>query len=334
MSAIRIAVDLDSLYTNIYVVGGGMVLSEPTVAAVDGTTGEVKAVGTEARKMVGKTAKNTKTVFPVFDGDIVNEKVAVELLKYFFNKLGFGSFLSSIEAVVSVPCGISPESFNKYRNVIKKANVKKAYFVEAPILSALGQRIPLSDFSPCFLIDMAGGTTNIAALTLDGIIAGVSVNFGSNMIITDVIDFVAEMFGLQIGVLTAERLKKEIGSLDVNDGLSTVVNGRDALSGTPKSLSIKAMEVMPAIKKYYDKIAEVALAVLTKLPPEVSAEIRHAGLYVSGVGADVYGIEKYFSDKFDFKINVADTPEYSVALGGGILLSDKSRLARLCIKTD
>lgn len=210
MPAYKLAIDLDSLYTNIYVVGGGLVLSEPTVAAVDATDGTVKAVGSDARKLIGKTAKNTKIVFPVFEGEIVNEKVAAELLKNFLSKLEISSRIYGLEAVVSVPCGISPESYIKYEKTIKNAGIRKAKFVEAPILSALGQRIPLNDFSPCFVIDMAGGTTNVAALTLDGIIAGVSVNLGSGMIITKIIDYIAEMFSLQIGILTAEKIKKEI----------------------------------------------------------------------------------------------------------------------------
>ena len=335
MSGVKIAVDFDSLYTNIYMLGGGLVLSEPTVAAVDSTgKGDVKAVGEEARKIIGKTAKGTKIVFPVFEGEIVNEKVAQVLLKSFFAKIGINSKLFGVTAVVSVPCGISPDSLIKYERVFKSAGVRKIIFIEAPILSALGQHIPLNDFSPCFLIDMAGGVTNIAALTLDGIIAGVSVNYGSNLVITEIIDYIAEVFGLQIGILTAERLKKDIASLDVNDGLSTVINGRDIKTGTPKSLSVKASELVLPVKKYYDKVAEVAMAVLTKLPPEVSAEIRHSGVYVSGVGASVYGLKKYYSEKFDIKINLAENNEYSVAIGGGILVSDKVRTQKLAINVN
>ena len=332
MNGVKIAVDFDSIYTNIYMLGSGLVLSEPTVAAVDTTDkGDVKAVGEEARKIIGKTAKNTKIVFPVFEGEIVNEKVATFLLKAFFNKIGIGSRLFGINAVVSVPCGISPESLSKYEKVFKNAGASKVRFVEAPILSALGQRIPLNDFSPYFLIDMAGGVTNIAALTLDGIIAGVSINCGNNLVITEIIDYIAEVFGLQIGILTAERLKKDIASLDSNDGLSTVINGRDIKSGAPKSLSVKASELVLPVKKYYDKIAEVAMSVLIKLPPEVSAEIRHSGVYVSGIGASVYGLKKYYSDKFNIKINVAENNEYSVAIGGGVLISDKDRVDKLSI---
>lgn len=335
MSIDKIAIDFDSSYTTIYKLGSGVVLSEPTVAAVSADAkNQIKAVGYEARKLIGKTAENTKIVFPVFEGEIVNEKVATKLITAFLRKIGVKSSIFGVSAVVSVPCGAEPQTYAKYKNVLKGAGISKISFVEAPILSAIGQRIPMTDSSPCFLIDMAGGTTNIAAVTLDGVIAGVSVNFGNNKIVTDIIDYIAEVHGLQVGILTAERIKKEIGSLVDNDGLATVINGRDVETGTPRSLSIKAMDVIAPVKKYFDKVAEIAMAVLVKLPPEVSAEIRHSGIYVSGIASSIYGLSKYYEKKFDMQINLAENNEYSVALGGGMILGDKSLIKKLSITVD
>lgn len=332
MAVEKLAIDFDSVNTNIYVLGGGLVLSEPTVAAVDVNDGaEVKAVGDEARKLIGKTAKNTKIVFPVFEGEIVNEKVAVGLLNSYLKKLGIKNGFSGCHVIFPVPCGVTADILEKYKKVAKGCGVGKVYFSEAPLLSALGQRIPLNDSSPCFIIDMAGGTTNIAAVSLDGIIAGISVNFGANKISTDIMDYVAENYGLQIGLLSAEKLKKEIGSLAVNDALSTVVNGRDLKSGAPRSISIKAMDIKEPVSKYYDKIAELAISVLQKLPPEVSAEIRHAGVYVSGVASSVYGLEKYYGDKFGMKINVAEHGTMAVALGGGIAIGNSELLKKVTL---
>ncbi len=332
MATVKLAIDLDSAYTNIYMLGGGLVLSEPTVAAVgQDDKAEVKAVGAEAKKLIGKTAKNTKIVFPVYEGEIVNEKVATSILSAFLKKLEIKNKLTSCHALFSVPCGVTAEMLDKYRLVAKKCGISRVYFIETPLLSALGQRIPLNDSTPCFIIDMAGGVTNIGAVTLDGVIAGISVNFGSNKISTDIIDFVAENYGLQIGLLTAERLKKEIGSLLDNDALSTVVNGRDVKTGTPRAISLRAMDILEPVAKYFDKISELALTVLKKLPPEVSAEIRHAGVYVSGEGSCLYGLEKYYAEKFGMKINVADNGQMSVALGGGVALGDKELLNKIAI---
>lgn len=335
MSIDKIAIDFDSSYTTIYKLGSGVVLREPTVAAVSADAKkQIKAVGYEARKLIGKTAENTKIVFPIFEGEIVNEKVATKLIVAFLRKIGIKGSLFGVHAVVSVPCGTEPKTYAKYQSVLKNAAISKFSFIEAPILSAIGQRIPMTDSTPCFLIDMAGGTTNVAAVTLDGIIAGVSVNFGNNKIVTDIIDYIAETHGLQVGLLTAERIKKEIGSLVDNDGLSTVINGRDVETGTPRSLSIRAKDVIVPVKKYFDKIAEIAMSVLVKLPPEVSAEIRHSGIYVSGIASSVYGLSKYYENKFTMQINVAENADYSVALGGGLLLGDKTLVNKLSIKLD
>lgn len=335
MTSYKLAIDLDSAYTNIYMIGGGLVLSEPTVAAVSqDEKNDVKAIGAEAKRLIGKTAKNTKIVFPVFEGEIINEKVTASLITSFLDKIGVRNKLLGVKALFSVPCGVTGEMIEKYKVVAKRSGISKAYFVEAPILSALGQRIPLNDSSPCFIIDMAGGTTNIAAVTLDGVIAGISVNFGGNKISTDIIDFIAERYGLQIGLLTAERLKKEIGSLSESDALATVVNGRDLKTGTPRAISIRALDLIEPLKLYFDKIAELAISVLKKLPPEVSAEIRHSGIYVSGGASAVYGLEQYYTDKFKMKINVAENGLMSVALGGGIAMGNNDLLKKISVNAN
>jgi rod shape-determining protein MreB len=333
MAVDKIAIDFDSAQTNIYMLGGGIVLSEPTVAAVSvDEKSQVKAIGDDAKRLIGKTAKNTKIVFPVFEGEIVNEKVAVGVLKGFLKKTGMkGSFVGA-HAIFSVPCGVTAKMIEKYKIVAKNCGINKVYFAEAPILSALGQRIPLNDSSPCFVIDMAGGTTNIAAVSLDGIIAGVSVNFGGNKISTDIIDYIAENYNLQIGLLTAEKLKNEIGSLDSCDSLATVVNGRDLRTGAPKSISLVARDILTPVQKYFDKVSELALAVLKKLPPEVSAEIRHSGVYFSGEGSMVYGLENYFASKFEMPITIAENPDMVTALGGGVALGSPDLLNKIKIK--
>lgn len=334
MASVKLAIDFDSVNTNIYMLGSGLVLSEPTVASVDtNNKNEIKFIGEEAKKLIGKTSKNTKIVFPVFEGEIVNESVATGLLKKYLEKLGIKGGLMGCQAILSVPCGVNSQMLEKYKKVAKGAGIGKVYFAETPVLSALGQRIPLNDSSPCFIIDMAGGATNIAAVSLDGIIAGISINLGANQISVDILDYISENYGLQIGLLSAEKIKQEIGSLADNDALATVVNGRDIKTGAPKSISIRAMDIQKPIKKFYDKIFEYAISVLKKLPPEVSSEVRHAGIYISGVASTVYDLQRYYAEKFDMKINIADNPAMSVALGGGIAIGDTSLLKKVVISS-
>ena len=332
MSVNKFAIDFGSAWTNIYKVGSGLVLSEPTVVATSEKEGfAVKAIGHEASKLIGKAGKDTKIIFPIFEGEVVNVNVASQLLAGFLEKVGYKSRFGGAFALFSVPCGVTAEMLNKYRQVAKNCGIGKVYFVESPILSALGQRIPFTESTPCFVIDMAGGTTNIATLSLDGIIAGVSVNFGSNKISADIIDFLAEKHGLQIGLQTAEKLKREIGSLDKDDELYSVVNGRDVRTGSPKSISIKACDIIEPVKMYFDKIAEIALSVLKKLPPEVSAEINNSGIYVSGGASSVYALNEYYEEKFKFKINVAENGLMSVALGGGVVIANQELLKKLAL---
>ncbi len=332
MGVVKLAIDFGSAYTNIYMLGGGLVLSEPTVAAVSqGEKQEVKVVGDEAKKLIGKTAKNTKIVFPVFEGEIVDDKVASGLLAEFLRKIDVKSGLFGCEVVFSLPCGATFNMIEKYKKLAKSCGISKVSFVESPLLSALGQRIPLNDSSPCFVIDMAGGVTNIAAVSLDGVIAGISANFGANKICTDIIDYLADKYSMQIGLLTAERLKNEIGSLDSCDSLATVVNGRDLRTGAPKSISLVARDILTPVQKYFDKVSELALAVLKKLPPEVSAEIRHAGVYIAGLGASLHGLTKYYEDIFEMQINVAENALMAVALGGGVAVGDKDLLKKIAL---
>lgn len=335
MSMVKLAIEFDSGYTNIYMKGSGLVLSEPTVAAVDDSgNGQVKAVGIEAKKLIGKTSKNTKIVFPIFEGEIVNENVAIEILKNFLQKIEANSSVFGVYALFSISCGMEADVIEKYKKVAKKAGITRVDFIENPILSALGQQISLNESSPCFVIDIAGGTTNIGAVTIDGVIAGISVSFGGNKISTDIIDYISEKYGMQIGLLTAEKIKKEIGSLDQMDSLSMVVNGRDMNTGTPRAVSIRAMDIFNATKKYFDKVIELSNSMLKKLSPEVLAEIKHSGVYISGADSQIFGLKEYFEKRLEMNVNVSKHGVYTVALGAGMILGNNDVLKRIALKID
>lgn len=334
MAKISLAIDFGSSTTNIYVIGSGIVLSEPTVLAVSNDKyRDIKAFGLEAKRLVGKTAENTKVVFPIFHGDIVNEVFAKELLKYFFDKIEVRKY-DTVQAIFSVPTGIDVEMLRKYKKLATGVGINKVSFVEAPILSAVGQNIPLTDYTPYFIIDMGGGTTNIAAVSLDGIIAGLSMNVGGADIDAGIIDFVAEKYNLQIGRLTAEKIKIDVASLLRNDVSQILVNGRDIVSGRPRSMNLTASDVIVPVKGYFDKVAEFVTAVLSKLPAEVSAEIRHSGVYLSGGLCQIAGLEEYYENKFSMKVSVCDNPETAIVLGGGMVLGNKELVARLKVNLD
>ena len=328
-----IAIDLGSVNTVIYQLGSGVVLSEPSVVAlsVNGKS-SIRAVGSEAKKLIGKTAETTKIVFPIVEGEIADIKNATAMTENFLNKITLRKLSLRPKALVSVPCGIENDEIKKYAKVLSGAGVYNADFVESPILTALGLRIPVSESTPCSLIDVGGGTTNIAAVSLDGVIAGVNVNMGGRNVDAMIINRIADLFGLRIGMLTAEKIKTQIASLIEGDATRTVINGRDIESGKPRSVSVSASDVLLPVAAFFDKIFEIASMVIAKLPAEVSAEIRRSGVYFSGGVSRLPGLDGYFRENMAIRANVFEDPEMTAAIGGGILLGNEKLLKKVRIE--
>lgn len=327
-----IAVDFGSVNTVIYQLGAGVVLSEPTVIALTASEKPtVKAVGTEAKKLIGKTAETTRIVFPVAEGQIADVKNATLTLENFLNKITLRKLSLRPKVLLSVPCGLENAEIKKYEKVLAAAGVYNVTCVESPILTALGLGIPVSESNPCFIIDVGGGTTNIAAVSLDGVISGVNVNMGGRNIDAMIINHVEELFNLRIGMLTAERVKTQIASLIDGDVTRTVVNGRDLSSGKPRSVSISAQDVRMPVQAFFDKIFEIAGMVMAKLPAEVSAEIRRSGVYFAGGTSRLAGLDGYFRDAMAIKANVFEDPEMVNAIGGGIVAGNEKLLKKIKI---
>ena len=328
-----IAIDLGSVNTVIYQLGSGVVLSEPSVVAlsVNGKS-SIRAVGSEAKKLIGKTAETTKIVFPIVEGEIADVKNATAMTENFLNKITLRKLSLRPKALVSVPCGIENDEIKKYAKVLSGAGVYNADFVESPILTALGLGIPVSESTPCFIIDVGGGTTNIAAVSLDGVIAGVNVNMGGRNVDAMIINRIADLFGLRIGMLTAEKIKTQIASLIEGDATRTVINGRDIESGKPRSVSVSASDVLLPVAAFFDKIFEIESMVMAKLPAEVSAEIRRSGVYFSGGVSRLPGLDGYFREHMAIRANVFEDPEMTAAIGGGILLGNEKLLKKVRIE--
>lgn len=328
-----IAIDMGSVNTVIYQLGSGVVLSEPSVVAlsVNGKS-SIRAVGSEAKKLIGKTAETTKIVFPIVEGEIADIKNATAMTENFLNKITLRKLSLRPKALVSVPCGIENDEIKKYAKVLSGAGVYNTDFVESPILTALGLGIPVSESTPCFIIDVGGGTTNIAAVSLDGVIAGVNVNMGGRNVDAMIINRIADLFGLRIGMLTAEKIKTQIASLIEGDATRTVINGRDIESGKPRSVSVSASDVLLPVAAFFDKIFEIASMVMAKLPAEVSAEIRRSGVYFSGGVSRLPGLDGYFREHMAIRANVFEDPEMTAAIGGGILLGNEKLLKKLRIE--
>lgn len=327
---VKLAIDLGSSVTKIYRAdaGSGIVLAEPSCVAVGGPDREIKAIGKEAKKLVGKTAEFTEIVFPVYEGEIVDMRLAVAMLGEFLSRIGIrpGRAL----AVFSVPCGASSELVADYAALASECGLKRLRFIEAPFLAALGADAVLSESNPVFCLDIGGGVTNAAVLSLDGVIAGLSMNIGGNNMDANIIDRIESCKGLRIGALTAERVKNEIGSLAVGARGATVVEGSLSSTMRPGSASVRAEEIEPCIRTYIDKILEYASLVLEKLPAEVAAAVNSNGVYLSGGGAKISFVPEYIGKKLDMRVHVCDEPQFAVVTGGGVAVRDERLLGKIC----
>ncbi len=327
---LKLAIDFGTAVTKIYRIGSGIVLAEATCLTTSRETGEIRAFGDEAKRLLGKTAEFTEMIFPVYEGEIVNERYAGALLEYFLGKVVKRAF--SVEAVFCVPCGCGVQSREKYYRVAKAAGISRINFIETPYLVALGQDVPLSESNPVFAIDIGAGKTSVAVFSLDGIIAGLNLCIGGNNIDTHIIDHIADLYGLKIGPQSSERLKNTVGSLLAGDNQSVIVNGRDVSEGKPRSVSVSSGDILYPIQYHLDKILEYAALILRKLPAEVSAAMCKNGVYLAGGVAAIAGLGDYVAEKLGMEAHLAGDVQTAVILGGGRVVGSNALMRKLCME--
>lgn len=334
----RISVDMGSGVTKIYIPGCGVVLREATCIAVEEYEegGEkvlsVKAYGDKARALSGRAAVNTRIVNPVFEGDIVYESLAAELLKYFLGKIEITQRQARrTEAVFILPCGVKDSVKAKYRAVAEACGLAAVYFTLTPFAAVLGHNVAISESTPMFSVDIGHSITNIAALSQDGIISGINVNLGGGNIDVHLIDELAENYDLKIGSLTAERLKNTVGSLFENDNKTNVVEGRQVAGGAPASIAVNSGHIYGVITTYVDKILEYVALVLNKLPAEVASGVIHGGIYLSGGLVNLDGLPEYIENKLKIPVNIPEEPRLCSVIGGGAIISDDALLERFTV---
>ncbi len=326
---LKLAIDFGTAVTKIFRIGSGIVLAEATCVSIRKETGEIRAFGNDAKRLLGKTAEPTDVIFPVYEGEIVNERYAIALLEYFLQKVVRRSF--SVEALFCVPCACPLASREKYMRVAQAAGISRVLFAETPYLAALGQDLSLSESNPVFTMDIGAGKTSCAAFSLDGIIAGLTMNVGGNNMDVHLIDHVAETFNLKIGTLSSEKLKNTVGSLIENDNQSTIVNGRDVATGKPRSVSVSSADILLPIRIYVDKIIEYAELILKKLPAEVSAVMCKNGIYLAGGVCMIAGFADYVADRLQMEAHLASDPQTAVVLGGGRTIGSGALVRSICM---
>jgi MreB/Mrl family cell shape determining protein len=331
----KLAIDIGSYITKIYMYGCGVVLSEATCVAVESNVlnGEreftIKAFGDRARALCGKAAMNTRIVNPVVEGDIAHVNLLAPLLTYFLEKIEITERKAArTEVIFILPCGAKADLKEKYLDVASQCGIGRVYFTQTPFAAVLGHNVTLSDTSPVFCVDVGYGITNIAVFSLDGIISGLSVNLGGGNIDVHIMDLLAESFNLKVGALTAERVKNIAGSLLEDDNKIIVADGRNLKTGTPSSVAVNSSDIEGVITIYVDKIIEYVTLVLSKLPAEVASAVMHGGIYLSGGLTKMDGFPEYFSHKLGIPVNESEEPGLASVIGGGMILSSDYLLAK------
>ena len=317
----KIGIDLGTTNTLVYVSGKGVVLNEPTVVAIDRTTKSIVAIGQEAKDMIGKTPDSIAVHRPMQDGAIADYNITYALLRYFITKALGRSSLFKPDVLVSVPAGITSTERRAVIEATMKAGAKSAIIVKEAVLAALGAGVAINDAKGRMIIDSGGGTTDIAVISLGGIVASTSVKCGGNKLDQAIIDYIKRAYNVHIGDQTAEELKKTLAAaLPVNPDVTGEVKGRDSVTGLPVTIPITTNELVKAIDYELKLIIKAIKSVLEQTPPELASDIIDNGIVMTGGTAGLAHMPALIEQQTGIKVVVAPDALYSVVNGTGILL--------------
>lgn len=319
-----IGVDLGTANTLVYVRGKGIVLNEPSIVAVNKKTGQLVAVGKEAKHMLGRTPSHIEVVRPLVDGVISDFEVTEEMLAYLINKVRAGtrSFLSP-RVIVGVPSGITNVEMRAARDAARNAGAREVLLIEEPMAAAIGAKLPIRKPMGSMIIDIGGGTTDIAVISLSGIVTERNLRVAGDRLNTDIVSYIRDQFKVLIGERTAEDLKVALASIEQIDGQQeTVVRGRDVVTGLPREVVITEADIRDAISHSIDTIIEAVRDVLEKTPPEVLSDVMQRGIYLSGGGALIPGAARLLEEVLQVPVIVVPDPLTAVIRGIGIVLEN------------
>ncbi len=317
----KLGIDLGTANTLVYLPGKGVVLNEPSVVAVSEEDNKILAVGLEAKDMIGKTPDTIVAYRPMKDGVIADYRVTEAMLRYYINKaLGKWNIFKP-EVMVSVPAGVTSTERRAVIEAAIKAGAKNAYVVKEPILAAIGAGISIQEAVGHMIVDIGGGTTDVAVISLGGIVSSTSVKCAGNRIDYAIIDYIKKTYNLAIGDRTAEEIKIKIGSaVPVDEELAVMVKGRDFLTGLPRSIELRTNEVVKAISKELREMIKAIKDVLQETPPELASDIIDQGIIMTGGSSQLRNMPELVFRRTGVKAVLADDALYCVAKGTGIAL--------------
>ena len=323
-----IGIDLGTANVLILQKGKGIVLNEPSVVALDSKTNKVLAVGEEARKMLGRTPGNIIAIRPLKDGVIADFDVTEAMLTYFINKLNLTSFMSKPNVLICCPTKITSVEQKAIREAAEKAGGKKVFLEEEAKVAAIGAGMDIFQPSGNMVIDIGGGTTDVAVLSMGDIVTSQSVKAAGNAFDHDILHYIKKKHKLLIGERTAENIKMTVGTVRPNERAEEMdIRGRDLVTGLPQTITITSAEVAASVKETVAILVQAAKNVLEKTPPELSADIIDRGIIITGGGALLHGIDQLLMEELKVPVFVAEQPLDCVATGTGVMLDNISRLS-------
>ena len=328
-----LAVDLGTANTLIYVKGRGVVSSEPSVVAINSNTREILAIGQEAKNMLGRTPANISAVRPMKDGVIADYDTTEKMIRYFILKVHNRKSLVRPRMVICIPSGVTQVEKRAVKDSAIQAGAREVYLIEEPMAAAIGAGLPIQEPSGNMVVDIGGGTTEVAVISLSGIVYANSVRVGGDEMDDNIVNYIKRQYNLLIGTATAEDLKIKLGSaFPLENEIKTEIKGRDLVTGIPKTIEISDSEIREALKESIGKIVDAVRIALEQTPPELSADIVDRGIVLTGGGALLKNLDKRLSHETGLPIIVSDDPLKAVALGSGKVLDDLKKKKKVAVE--
>jgi rod shape-determining protein MreB len=326
------AVDLGTANTLVYVRGRGIVLNEPSVVALNTNNGQIVAVGAEAKRMIGRTPGNIVAIRPLKDGVIADFDVTERMLRYFIQKVHRRSHMAKPRLVVAVPSGITGVEQSAVKEAGHQAGARRVYIIEEPMAAAIGAGLPIHEPTGNMVVDIGGGTTEVAVISLGGIVTSQSIRVGGDELDQAIITFGKKEYSLMLGERTAEEIKMALGSAyPSDDEPHAEIRGRDLVSGLPKTVVISAAEVRKAIEEPVNLIVDAVKNTLDKCPPELAGDVMDRGIALTGGGAMLRGLDSRIREETGMPVQIADNPLDSVVLGTGKCVEDFETLRQVLV---
>ena len=325
-----IGIDLGTANTLIYVKGRGVVIKEPSVVAINKRTKEILAIGEEAKRMVGRTPAHIVAVRPLVDGVISDFEITEQMLRYFFDRVHRERFtlIPRPRVVIGIPHNVTEVERRAVEEGAINAGAREVYLVEEPIAAAIGARLPIQDATGTMIIDIGGGTTEVAVISLGGVVASRSLRIAGDEMNEDIIQYARDKFNLLLGERTAEEIKIKIGSAAVlSEKMEAPMRGRDLVSGLPKEIIVSDEQIREAMAKSVNAIIESIKVTMEETPPELLADIMDRGIILAGGGALLLGLDRRIAAETQTQVHIADDPLTCVVRGAGIVLEDLDLLS-------